>query len=81
MESVTPSKLKLLKPVNLLLSAVYHTEKIDTPIDFKNVKKILVLDPTAIGDTVMLIPFLKVLKQNFTNASITLVCQKHAKFI
>lgn len=57
MESVTPSKLKILKPVNMLLSVFYHTKKINTPIDFKNVKNILVLDPTAIGDIVMLIPF------------------------
>lgn len=81
METVTPKKLKMLKPVNTLLSFFYHTKKVNNSIDFKEVKRIIVLDPTAIGDIVMLIPFLNVLHKNFKNAEITLVCAKHAKSI
>lgn len=81
METVTPQKLKILKPINSVLSVFFHTKKIDEPIELSSIKNIIILDPTAIGDIIMSIPFLKTIKKNFKNAKITLVCAKHASVI
>lgn len=81
METITPKKLKLLKPVNGFLSIFYHTRKIQEPLNIANIKSLIILEPTAIGDIIMLIPFLKVIRKNFKNAKITLVCAKHAEII
>lgn len=76
-----PSKMKHLRKINKLLSLFIRTHKYDNPIDWSALKEIAILDPTAIGDSIMLIPFLKIIRKNAPNASITLVCGRWAKDI
>lgn len=81
METADPKKVKLIKKVSNIFSIFYHTKKSSDKIDFENAKEVLVFDPSLIGDTIMNIPFLKVVKNNFKNAKITYLCAKHAETI
>lgn len=56
-------KTKYLKMVNYGLNLFFHTKKSKEKIDWKNVKKILIIDFTGMGDLVMLLPFLNVVKK------------------
>ena len=76
-----PQKTKILKFLNFVLSIFFHKKKLDSIIDIKKCKKILIIDPTLIGDIVMLIPFLQIIRKNTNDAKITLVCNKWAKDI
>lgn len=72
------SKIKKIGIINRLLNLFYHTPKSKNIIDLQDVRNILIIDPSAIGDIVMLIPFLSVIKKNMPFAKITLVCEKWA---
>lgn len=81
MEIANPQKVKLIKKVSKVCSIFYHTKKSEEKIDFENVKEVLIYDPSLIGDTIMIMPFLQVARNNFKNAKITFVCAAHAKTI
>lgn len=81
METADPKKVKLIKNVSKIFSIFYHTKKSNDKINFEDAKEVLVFDPSLIGDTIMNIPFLKVVKNNFKNAKITYLCAKHAEII
>ena len=76
-----PQKTKFLKLLNGMLSLFFLEKTANSALDIKSCKRILIIDPTLIGDIVMLIPFLRVVKKNTNNAKITLVCNKWAKDI
>lgn len=81
MEIADPKKVQLIKNVSKIFSVFYHTKKSDDKINFEDAKEVLIFDPSLIGDTIMNIPFLKVVKSNFKNAKITYLCAKHAEII
>ena len=81
MEIANPKKVKLIKNVSNVCSIFYHTKKAKDKLPFKTAKHVLIFDPLLIGDTIMIIPFLKVIKDNFKNAEITLLCCKHTQTI
>lgn len=79
MEKFNPQKTKRLRLVNNLLKIVFHERKSSSPPDIKKADKLLIIDPTLIGDIVMLTSFLRIIKRNNENIQITLVCGKWAK--
>lgn len=81
MEIADPKKVNLIKKVSKVFSIFYHTKKSKEKICFEEAKEVLVFDPSLIGDTIMDIPFLKVVKNNFKNANITFLCAEHARTI
>lgn len=74
-------KMKLLNFVNRFLKFFFHTEKAERPLDLKDAEQILIIDPTAIGDIVMLIPFIRILRKNAPDAEVTLICGNWAKIL
>ncbi|MCY7360460.1 MAG: hypothetical protein LH629_00080, partial [Ignavibacteria bacterium] len=58
-------------PVIILL-AILTKRKKRLPIE--NIKKILIIKLAAIGDSILLIPTLRTLKNTFPDAEITFVC-------
>ena len=81
MEIANPKKVKLIKKVSNVCSIFYHTKKSNDKMPFKTAKNVLIFDPMLIGDTIMIIPFLKTVKENFKNAEITVLCAKHTKIV
>ena len=75
MEKFNAGKTKYLKYVNWLLEKIIHEKHIKEPIDWNGVKEILLIDYNAIGDVVMLTPFLNTVRENAPSAKITLVCR------
>jgi len=75
MEKFNAGKTKYLKYVNWLLGKFIHEKKLKMPIDWKNAREILIIDYNAIGDIVMLIPFICAVKENAPSAKITLACR------
>lgn len=69
-----PGKVKHLKEINAICSIFFHTHKVAEPICWKKLESILVIDFTCIGDLIMLIPVLKILKRNAPLAKISLLC-------
>lgn len=58
-------------PVVILL-AILKNKKRRIPIE--NIKKILIIKLAAIGDSILMIPTLRTIKNNFPNTEITFVC-------
>ena len=56
----------------LLFISIFFKKKKRLPVE--NIKKIMVIIFAAIGDTILLIPTLKVLRRAYPNAEITLLC-------
>jgi len=81
MEIANPQKVKLIKKVSKFFSLFYNTPKETNKIDFNNVNRILIYDPSLIGDTIMMMPMLQIVKSNFKNAKITLICASHSRAI
>ncbi len=81
MQKFNPKKTKRLKQINAICRIFFHEGKKKTAFDWENYENILVLDFNMIGDMVMLIPFLRILKKNAPNARITLVCGSWGKAV
>lgn len=58
-----PQKTKFLKLLNGMLSLFFLEKTANSVLDIKSCKRILIIDPTLIGDIVMLISFLRVVKK------------------
>ena len=58
----------------LLFISIFFKKKKRLPVE--NIKKIMVIIFAAIGDTIILIPTLKVLRRAYPNAEISLLCSK-----
>lgn len=70
-------KLNKLRKIDKFLKAIYpypKNKKEHFPIVKNDVKEIIVIAFLLIGDTIMYMPAIKVLKKNFPFAKITLVC-------
>lgn len=74
-------KTKGLKIVNMILNCLFHEKKSDLQPDLTDANYILVIDPTLIGDMVMLTPVLRAIRKNNGNCRITLVCGEWGKAI
>lgn len=75
METVAPNKIKMVKPIGNFLSMFMRKPKqINEKIKLDEVKELLVYDPGLIGDTIMTIPLLQIIRSNFKNANVTYVC-------
>ncbi len=74
MQKFNPKKTKRLKQINAICKIFFHEKKAKTSFDWKQYENILVLDFNMIGDMVMLVPLLRILKNNAPQARITLVC-------
>lgn len=80
-EKISKRNKKWLPIINLPLKVFIHTKKINQPIDFNRVNRVLVFFYAGIGDAVMNIPFLNVLNKNIQGVKITLVCSKVEKTV
>lgn len=71
-------KIHRLKKIDRLFKTIFFFKRNKTypKIDKTSVNEILLLSMYLIGDTIMFIPVLNVLKNNFPNAKITIVCGK-----
>ena len=76
MERFNQDVLKRIKPVNRLLKLLVHEEFAKTPIKIDDIKEILIIEVSLIGDEIMTIPFYSCLKANCPNARITVVGRK-----
>ena len=76
-----PTKTKYLSLINSLLDFFYHTPKSTSEIEWGSVKSILLIDFTGIGDLVMLIPFIRVIKKNAPLADIDLACNGYGELL
>lgn len=74
MEKFNPEKLKYLNAANRILKIFFREKKAGSPLKLAGAKQILIIDPTLIGDIVMLIPFLRTIKKTASDAKVTLVC-------
>lgn len=81
MNKFNPQKTKYLNIVDKTLKIFFHTKKARDKINWGEIKSILILDTHGIGDVIMLIPFLRTLKNNSPQASIDLLCMPYAKDI
>lgn len=81
MEKFNPKKTRYLAVVNAVLKIFFHEKKSEYKLDIKNTGKILIIDFSLIGDIVMLVPFLKTIKQNAPDAKVTLVCHQWGKSV
>lgn len=79
MNKFNPEKVKNLNKLNQALKLFFHTKKAKEAIDWMSVKNILVLDFTNIGDLVILIPVLKILRRNAPQAKLFLCCNPFGK--
>lgn len=78
------SKLRKLKIIDRFFKAIYFFPKNKKAYPAPQpeiVKEIVIIGFMMIGDTIMSIPSLRVLKRNFPNANITLVGGKHVEII
>src|ERR1700730_16439309 len=70
-------KLNKLRKIDKLLKVIYpyHKNKKEYfPIVKNDIKEIIIIAFLLIGDTIMYMPAIKVLKKNFPFAKVTLVC-------
>lgn len=86
MPTFNKSKLNNLKLIDNVLRMLYslRKKKLDNCLEFNNYTEnpnIIILLFLLIGDTVMYLPALKVLKKRFPNSNFTFVCTKAAKEI
>ena len=79
MKKFNTDKTGKIKYVNAILRFFMRIKKPDGIIDICNSKEILVICFDSIGDVVMLIPFLRILKKNAPDAKITLACRWYAE--
>ena len=75
-EKVSKKTKKILPIINLPARLFFHVPKEVRRIDYRNLKEILVIFYAGIGDAIMNLPFLTILKKNCPKARITLVCSK-----
>lgn len=75
-EKISKKTKKLIPLLNLPLRLFVHTPNAEDRIDFVNLQEILVIFYAGIGDAVMNIPFLTIIRKNCLNSRITLVCSK-----
>lgn len=80
-EKFNPDKTKYIKVVNMFLNLVHHEKKAHSRPDISKADSILIIDPTLIGDIVMLVPLLRAIRKNNNHCRITLACGKWAKSI
>lgn len=81
MEKFNPAKTRQLNKVNSLCRIFFHTKKRTDPFTWTEYENILILDFNMIGDMVMLIPFLRIVKKNAPRARVTLVCASWGKAV
>lgn len=74
LKKFNPRKTRHLKQINRLLRLVFHTPKPSEPLDFAGASRILIVDFGLLGDVVMLIPFLRALRDSAPHARITYLC-------
>lgn len=74
MDKFNPEKVKNLNKLNHILKVFFHTKKSKEVIVWGTTKSILVVDFTNIGDLIMLIPLLKILRNNAPGAKLFLCC-------
>ena len=84
MPKFNQSKLNKLRLIDRLFKAIYFSPKnsMQLPaIEKQSTQQILVLGLMMIGDTIMALPSFRVLKKNFPDATITLVCGSAVKIV
>ena len=80
MKKFNEKKSGVIKCANtILMLLLKKREKLSGSLHIDSCKRILVIDFDAIGDIVMLIPFLRVLRKCSPKAKIVLVCRPHAR--
>ncbi|MBB6240095.1 ADP-heptose:LPS heptosyltransferase [Pedobacter sp. AK013] len=77
------NKLKKLVVVNFFFKLFLPNKNKKTypPIAIENTKSILIVGFYLIGDTIMFLPSLAVIRRNFINSKITLICNKQVELI
>jgi len=84
MPKFNAEKISKLKKIDRLFKALYlnpKNKKHYPPINKSDVSEIALMGIWLIGDTIMHIPVLNVIKNNFPNARVTVVCEKQTEVI
>ena len=84
MSKFDPEKIKKLQKVDKAFKSIYlfpKNKKRREPIVNAPVNRILIIASMMIGDTIMLIPALRVLKKKFPDARISLLCEPVVQII
>ncbi len=68
--------IKKVKPFNSILRLFVHEKRYYKPIDISEIRNILIVEISLIGDEIMTIPFYMNLKANCPNAYITVLGKK-----
>lgn len=66
-------KKGLTKLANMLLRPIIREKRISEPLDFCDIRTILIVEVSLIGDEIMTIPFYSILRKNCPNAKITVI--------
>lgn len=84
MSKFNKEKIAKLKKVDKLFRTLYFfpkNKKQYKPVVKSDVKEILLIGIWLIGDTIMHLPVIKILKKNYPNARITIACEKQSEII
>lgn len=77
-------KIAKLKKIDRIFKAFYFfpkNKKVYPPLNKEEVSTLVILGFLLIGDTIMYLPALRIIRKNFPNAKITLICEKAVKTI
>ena len=84
MSKFNQKKINLLKKVDQLFRMLYFfpkSKKQYQPVVKTDVKEILLVGIWLIGDTIMHLSVINIIKKNYPNAKITIVCEKQSEII
>jgi lipopolysaccharide heptosyltransferase II len=84
MPTFNKEKISKLTKIDRLFKSIYlfpRNKREHPPIIKTEVRELLVIGFLLIGDTIMYLPALGVLKRNFPNARITIICEKATEII
>jgi lipopolysaccharide heptosyltransferase II len=84
MSKFNEKKINRLKKVDWFFRSVYlfpKNKRKYSPVNKTEVKEILLIGIWLIGDTIMHLPVINIIKKNYPNARITIVCEKQSEII
>ncbi len=84
MSKFNQQKIEKLKKIDLLLKSIYlfpKNKKTYRKVIKTEVKEILLVGIWLIGDTIMHLPVINIIKRNYPNARVTIVCEKQSEII
>ena len=84
MSKFNAAKIEKLKKIDRTFKSLYlfpKNRKTYQPVNKADVREILLMGIWLIGDTIMHLPVINVIKKNYPNSRITVVCEKQSEII